>query len=264
MIRLALIVSALAAASPAFAQMPQTRPLTVTFSGVVTSDVQDTISIRQPDGSFAPYRGPVPEYPYRRGDAVSISFTTTVPTSAYYANNPQVPRASDGIYRFIVGGPFGNGNGFGVTRNFDVAGPLNPSGSGYGIGGITLVYDTNTESYGLEFPRGTYGVGPINGPGYQYDAGTGALILTSGNCTFAGCEGNAELIGNATDARVRTGVGTTAEPGNIGFFDLLFSGSWNLPAGGTGGPTQVPEPGTMLLFGAGTAWLVRRTRKKNA
>ncbi len=264
MIRATLAVLVLAVTTPALAQAPQSRPLTVTFSGVVTSDVSDSISIRQPDGSFTPYRGAVPEYAYRRGDAVSISFTTNVPTSTYYANNPQVPRASDGIYRFVVSSPFGNGNGFGVTRNFDVSGPLAPSGFGYGISGITLVYDSNTESYSIEFPRGSYGVGPLTGPAYRYDAGTGSLITTPDNCFFAGCEGDANLIGDATSVRINSPVGSATEPGRAGFFDLLFNGSWNLPVNTGGGPTPVPEPGSMLLFAAGTAWLVQRARKKTA
>jgi PEP-CTERM motif len=264
MFRPVLALFAIAAATPSIAQMPQSRPLTVTFSGVVTSDVSDTIAIRQPDGSFAPYRGPVPAYDYRRGDQVTIGFTTTVPTNAYYANNPQVPRASDGIYRFVVSSPFGNGNNFGVTRNFDISGPLSPSGFGYGIGGITLVYDTDTDSYSIEFPRGSYGVGPLTGPAYRYDAGTGTLITTSGNCFFANCEGDANLTGNATSVRINSPVGSATEPGTgrIGFFDLLISGSWNLPVGNAGGgPTPVPEPGTMLLFAAGAGWLVRRQRR---
>jgi len=252
------MLAALLIASPAFAQMPQSRPLTVTFSGTVTNDVSDTIMIRQPNGSLTPYQGPVPAYDYRRGDQVAISFTTNVPTSAYYAANPSVPRAADGIYRFNVAGPNGNGNGFGVTRNFDVTGPLRPA-TDFGIGGITLVYDANGDSYGIEFPRGSWGASYLSGPSYTYDGGTGALIATSRNCFTASCTDGATLTGNANTVELRNQVGNPNEPtGAVGFFSLLFSGSWNLPTSTPGQPVPVPEPGSILLFGAGAAWLARR------
>ncbi len=247
--------------APALAQTaPQSRLLTVQFSGVVTNDVHDTIAIRQPDGSFAAYAGPVPAYDYKKGDAVTISFSTNVPTSAYYAANPLVPRAADGIYRFFVQGPNAGTNGFGVTRNFDVSGRLAPA-IDFGIGGITLVYDTNTESYSLEFPRGTWGAGNLNGPSYVYDGATGDLLPNRGNCFFLGCEGGAQLQGNATEARLTTPVGSSTEPSNVGFFTLLFGGNWNLPVN-NGGATQVPEPGMMMLFGGGVALLIRRGRRR--
>jgi PEP-CTERM motif len=263
-IRSVIALVALALATPSIAQMPQTRPLTVTFSGVVTNDVSDTISIRQPDGSFAPYRGPVPAYDYRRGDQVTIGFTTTVPTNAYYAANPNVPRADDGIYRFNVQGPNAGTNGFGVTRNFDVSGPLSPA-TDFGIGGITLVYNANTESYSLEFPRGTWGASYFSGPSYTYDAGTGALITTGRNCFSGSCTDGATLTGSADTVQLINQIGDARQPvGPVGFFTLLFNGSWNLPVSNPGGPTPVPEPGTVFLFGAGAAWLVRRARKKAA
>jgi hypothetical protein len=246
-----------ASAAPAVAQTaPQSRLLTVQFSGVVTNDVRDTISIRQPNGTFTPYAGPVPAFDYKKGDAVTISFSTNVPTSAYYAANPAVPRAADGIYRFFVQGPNAGTNGFGVTRNFDVSGPLAPA-TDFGIGGITLVYDSNTESYSLEFPRGSWGAGNLVGPSYVYDGATGDLLPTSRNCFFLDCSGGATLTGNATQVQLNTPVGSSTEPSNVGFFSLLFGGSWNLPVN-NGGATQVPEPGMMVLFGGGVALLLRR------
>jgi hypothetical protein len=235
---------------------PQIKNLTVQYNGVITNDVADTIMIRQPDGSFARYTGTVPDYAYKKGDAVTISFSTNVPTGAYYnANN--VPKSVDGIYRFAVQGPNGNGTGFGVGRGFDISGPLSPSVD-FGAGGLTIVFDSNADTYSLEFPNGAFAFGYFSGPSYQYDANTGAL-LPSRNCFSASCTDGATVRGNATDVTLRSPVGTSAQPGDAGNFSLGFKGSWNLS---TYSATQVPEPASIAIFAGGLAILSRARRKR--
>ncbi len=261
--RLATLLLALFVALPAAAQAPHLRTLRVQFNGVITNDVADTISIRQPDGTLTPYEGPVPTYAYKKGDPVTISFSTIVPTSAYYDANT-VPRAADGIYRFALAGPNGNGNEIAVARNFDISGPLAPS-TDFGVGGITIVYDANADTYSLEFPRGNYAASYFSGPSYKYDGTTGALVSSPFNCFGGSCTDGATLTGNATGGTIRNQVGDASFPSIAGFFSLLFSGSWSLPTyesgSSGGGPTQVPEPGSMLLFAGGAAWLVRRAKR---
>jgi hypothetical protein len=269
MVRLLLIgaFALLSLPASAWAQAPQTRPLTVSFTGVVTDDINNTIMIRQPDGTMARYAGPVPDYVYRRGDQVSVSFTTTVPTGAYYqANN--VPLAADGIYRFRVTGPIGSPRDqFGVASNPDVSGPLSPA-TDFGIGGLTIVYDATADSYSLELPTGSWGNGYYRGPSYTYDPVSGALTPVPRNCFTALCEDGALVRGTATTATVTTAIGLSTEPSNIGFFTWVIDGMFNLPlfqsggtGGGGGGPTPVPEPGTMLLFAAGAGWIALRQRR---
>jgi PEP-CTERM motif len=244
-------------ASVAHAQngTPQVKNLTVQYSGVITNDVIDTLMVRQADGTLTRYTGTVPNYAYKKGDAVTVSFNTTVPTKAFYdANN--VPRSADGIYRFTVRAPNGSGNGFGVGNNFDVSGAFNRSAD-FGAGGLTIVYDSNVESYSLEFPTGAFAFGYFTGPGYQYDANTGALMPFD-SCASNDC--SATVGGNATDVTLRSPVSTPAGPGAGGNFSLAFQGSWNLPT--YGGATQVPEPASIAIFAGGLAILGRARRKR--
>jgi PEP-CTERM motif len=243
---------------------PQTRALTVQYSGVITNDVADTLMIRQPDGTFARYTGTVPNYAYNKGDAVTVSFTTTVPTGAYYdANN--VPRSADGIYRFFVQGPLGQGGTFGKAVA-DISGPLGAS-SNYASSGITVVFDSNSDTYSLEFPNDRFSIGYFSGASFLYDVNSGALLPTSRNCfTAGGCDTGAYIQGDATDIKLTSDTGRadgSADPvtlGPSGSFTLGFKGSWNLP---TYSATQVPEPASIGLFAGGLALLQRARRRKH-
>ncbi len=243
--------------STAFAQgAPQTRVLSVKYTGVITNDVTDTLMIRQPDGTLARYMGTVPNYEYKKGDAVSVSFTTNVPTKAYYDANT-VPKASDGIYRFSYAGPNGNGNGFGVSRDFDISGSFGRA-IDFGGSGITIVYDSNVDTYSLEFRDGGFGIGYFSGPGYDYDALTGALLPGFAGFANEG-SGGPLLRGNATDLSLSVPIGINAPGGgNAGNFSLGFKGSWNLP---NYSATQVPEPASIGIF-AGGLFLLQRARRR--
>jgi PEP-CTERM motif len=267
-------------------QAPISRTIPVVFSGVVTNDVTNEIKIRQPDGSFAPYTGPVPDYPYKVGDPVNISFNAIVPTQAFYAaGGPyQGQLAADGLYRINVGGQLGFGSGFtpgpggvGAITNPDISGPIAPNANTLPTSvRMTIVYDSNADSYSLEFPNGSWSLFNANGPSYTYDQATGALAGTNvacpGGVTF-GCNennpGGFTIIGTETTAVARnvpifTPVTPTPTSTIAGLFNLAFGGKWNLPTFGSGGATQVPEPGMMLLFAGGVGALAARRRAKKA
>jgi hypothetical protein len=237
---------------------PQVKNLTVQYTGVITNDVTDTLMIRQPDGTLTRYMGTVPNYAYKKGDAVTVSFSTTVPTKAYYDAN-SVPPSADGIYRFSYAGPNGNGNGFGVSRDFDISGSFGRA-IDFGGGGITIVYDSNVDTYSLEFRDGGFAIGYFSGPGYDYDATTGALLPAFVGFANEG-SGGALLRGNATDLTLSVPTGINAPGGgNSGNFALGFKGTWNLPT--YGGATQVPEPASIAIFAGGLAILSRARRKR--
>jgi hypothetical protein len=237
---------------------PQIKKLTVQYNGVITNDVADTLMIRQPDGSLTRYMGTVPNYEYKKGDAVTVSFNTTVPTKAYYdANN--VPKASDGIYRFGVGARLSGVVGFGRSNDIDISGSFGQA-LDFGASGITIVYDANVDTYSLEFPNGLFGIGYFSGPSFRYDANTGALLPSRG-CFYSACEDGALLRGDATDLTLSVPTGTTEQPGNSGNFTLGFKGSWNLP---TYSATQVPEPASIAIFAGGLAILSRARCKRTS
>ena len=263
--------------APAFAQTAQqSRTIPVTFTGYVANDVTDEIRIRMPDGSYAPFTGAVPDYPYRQGDPVTISFNAVVPTAAAYAAGGALQNAAsaDGIYRISVrnpyysggSGPFGIGNS---TIADDGAGPIRPIDT-FGQPTntrMTLVYDAIADSYSIDFSNGSFLSSAHSGPSYVFDAATQTLSLCQGPaCGDPEQNARFTLAGNATQiAANNIGIngsapGTGPQSGSrTGLFNLLFSGSWNLPSYGSG-PIDVPEPGSMILFGGGAAFLVRRRR----
>jgi hypothetical protein len=133
------------------------------------------------------------------------------------------------------------------------------------------VYNYNTDSYSIE-SGGNFGSAYYAGPGYLYDAASGSYVACSGIST---CTGNAgtdpvifNLAGSADGSAISTG-GITINSNDptsgtgTGFFSWLFGGSWNLPQF-SGGANEVPEPGSLLLFGGATAFIARRRRKRAA
>jgi hypothetical protein len=257
----------------------QFREIPVKFTGVVANDVGSEIRIRQPDGSFAPYTGPAPAYPYNKGDQVTISFNALVPTRQFL-NSPAYAGqiATDGLYRILVSGPnngansgYLGGTSFGAVVTPDVSGPINPgqnSGQPVGGRGITIVYDANKDDYSLEFPSGSFNFGSYDGPNLAYNSATNSispcasLPANSPACDNFGTP-RFSLTGDAT--QISTGNVRVADTQNAtgGFFSLNFLGSWNLPTfgSGTGNPTDVPAPGALFLFAGGVAVLMRRQRK---
>jgi hypothetical protein len=274
--RTAVLPILLALATQASAQSaPISRTIPVTFTGVVVDDVANTIKIRQPDGSFANFTGPVPDYPYKKGDAVTLSFNATVPTQAFYQpGGPYTGQvAADGIYKIGIASPAYTGGttpgGVGNMGAIDVSGPIRPvdnNGQPTNLGGFTIVYDSNADSYSLEFPSGQWTAGKFDGPGYGYDAATGTVSATNTTCTSANCaDGGMVLTGNSTGFSATNAPVSGSSGGIAGFFSALFSGTWNLPTwtgNGSGGSTDVPEPGMAVLFGSGALALLARRRKR--
>jgi len=280
-----MIVSAFLT-SPVAAQVIPTGPtsnrLNVTFTGTVTNDVTNAIRIRQPDGSTTLYNGPIPEYPYQRGDTVSISFATNVPNRNFYSSPAYTGQiAADGIYRIAVTSPAtGDPVRPGFTNAVDVSGPVSvetrPGAGPFALRGQTIVYDSNADTYSLELPTGGWLLAPLDAPTYTYDAQTGALVPRSSACIGPQCESSGIILrGTADGATIGLSNGSgipianAAEPTVAGFFDAIgLSGMFNLPifgsGNGGGGPIDVPEPSMLLLFGGGAALVIRRRRKATA
>jgi hypothetical protein len=283
MLRYATALTLLVTTLPAAAQVTPTGPtqnrIRVVFTGTVTNDVTDSISIRQPNGTFAPYTGPVPDYPYSRGDTVTISFETVAPNRNFY-NSPAYTGqvAADGIYRINVTSPatgFSGGPGF--TNRADVSGPITQENVPLRLSGITLVYNANDDLYSLDFPRDSWFASSFDAPSYSYNGATGALSSSPTACTGVGCDdAGLTLRGTQNSVTITDGFGrgipiggtdASGGPGLMGYLSSLsLSGSFNFGTfgGGStgGGPIDVPEPGTVFLFGGGAAALAARRRRK--
>jgi PEP-CTERM motif len=273
----ALAATILLAAMPLSAQSaPQARTIPVQFTGVVTNEISDTIKIRQPDGSLTTFTGPIPDYPYQKGDTVTISFNTQLPTKAYY-DAYAGQQSADGIYKIRVQGrnsstvPF-----FGGVRDVDISGPAQLSGQdGFGIRDFFLVFDSNADTYSLDFPTGEWTLGPVDFPTYSLDGASGQLTPRNSSCFGVQCESTGTgFRGNSSSASVNF-IPIVKDPGLGefvgGFFNLSFAGAWNLPTFGNGSgggdPVDVPEPASVLFFGAGAGllgWRRRRALRKVA
>lgn len=259
---------------PAVAQTaPVSRVITVTYTGTVTTDGSDSIRIRQPDGSYIPYTGPVPDLPYVNGDQVTISFNATVPTQAFYDSGTYGGQvATDGIYRIrLTTTPTGTGGGIGYTSAADVSGPIGYSPN-YGepaYSALSVVYDYNSDSYFID-GGGNFLAASLWGPGYTFDAASGNIVACqSQTCAPSYYDYNSFALQGSADGSTigarNIGIYDPVSGSNrAGLWDLAFSGSWNLPR--FGAVTTVPEPSMLVLFagGAMVPLLRRRRRRKLA
>lgn len=270
----ATAMGSLAVPAVAIAQTAaQTRTIPVTFFGTVTNDVSGEIRIRQADGSYIPFTGAVPDYPYKQGDSVTISFNAVVPTRAAYEAGGALANAAsaDGIYRISVRNPFYSGGGgplgIGNSTIADPSGPINPIDT-FGQPTntrMTLVYDAIADSYSIDFTNGQFQSGAYTGPSYLYDANTQTLTPCTGNAcgnnSFS-ISGNANQLTTSNIGITSTTAGNGPQSGpNTGLFSLIFSGAWNLPSYNSGGPVDVPEPATVILFAGGAVAVMRRRRR---
>ncbi len=268
---IAIATTSVAVSSTATAQTaPQSRILDVVYTGVVTDDGVNSIRIRQPDGTSTPYVGPVPDYPYKVGDTVKIAFKANVPTQAYYDYVGQT--SVDGLYRFTLGTASSGGTPFLASTSPTASGALmtiSSLGEPPFISGVTMVYNSNTDSYALDFSNRNWFAGTLDGPGLYYDPTTKTLSPSASTCLGgnpAGCSafalGGIIMNGNYDTASANVGIYSNegVNSGKYGAFTLGFSGSWNLA--NFNSPTSVPAPGMAIAFGFGALALMRRRRRK--
>ncbi|MDT0506896.1 PEP-CTERM sorting domain-containing protein [Novosphingobium sp. MMS21-SN21R] len=276
-----LVLPAHAQTAPGFTTIP------VTFTGTVSNDPGQTIRIQVP-GSVTPvgqpvptvpYTGPLPDFPLIAGDTIQFSYNVTVPTGAYLASSAYTGQvAADGIYKLnVVSAPPRDINGnvaalgtYALSSGPSLSAPFfNPTTTGQpSVGGYTIVYDAKADSYSLSFPSAIAGTAGWDAPTYNYDYATNRVGVVDSSCfvgiscsslNFRGSYGF--QIGESGGYSTTGVLGTTTTMAPVvGFFDILFGGSWSLPTW-KGGATQVPEPGTTLLFGAAFAALAERRRR---
>jgi hypothetical protein len=272
------IVAAMVVASQANGQtIPLSRTVPVTFSGVISSTAADTLLVRQPDGSFASFQGELPALSYAKGDPVTISFNATLPTRAFYDSavyRGQI--AADGIYKISLANPYYTGatiGGIGNSTIAEVSGPISPAlNSGQPTNTrMTIVYDYNADSYSIE-GGGNFVSGAYTSPGYLYDATTRTYVACGSGVSCSPSGATDPILSSFSSGQAN--VASTIRSGNFavastdpssgagtGLFSWIFEGSWNLPQY-QGGPTQVPEPGMVTLFGAACLFLACSRRRK--
>lgn len=274
--RIAIAAATLAITLVPLAAQAQTAPIsrtiTLTYTGTVTNAAADTIKVRQPDGSYVPYTGPLPDLPYANGDAVSISFNATMPTKAFYDSGVyQGQVAADGIYRIRVSTyPTGGTSQLGYAGPSDVSGPISYSPN-YGeppFTSMALVYDYNTDSYSID-GGGNYLATAMWGPGYVFDAAGNLVACQFQTCAPPQYDYNSFALRGGADGSTITATNIGIyNPVNgdsrAGLWNLGFTGSWNLPKFGSSGPISVPEPSMLILFGGGAAFAMARRRRRAA
>ena len=257
----------------------QTATVPITFSGVVSASVGDTVRIKQADGTYAAYTGRLPTFPYQDGQSVAISFNATMPSAAWYAANPAAAattQSADGLYRITLysaaSGLGGMGiPGIGTADPVQVSGAIDAAGNPRSGGGstlaMTLVYNAKSDTYSIA-NGSSFVAGYFAGPGFVYDGVTGELIACSGAaCDSAGT--GADLFGLVGNTQ-----GTQVSAFNIpildsitgaldGLYTLTFSGTWSFGGPTTGGTniTAVPEPGMLAMFAGATLVPVLRRRQ---
>jgi hypothetical protein len=278
--------AALTLASPAQAEL-----IDVTFEGVVSKSPENVVLIVDEFGAGRPWTGPVPDYPYKNGDTVKLSFQVEADTS-------QPPQSADGTYRWTIVGE-GQDSAYPLVDNTDgfativgqvgVTGPIEQAGDFgepfNGTAGMTLVHNPATGGYALELaedgfsdgvlnqPSGQYSIGRFNTPGYIFDPVGSELSLVDSNFRFGfPCGQQANVLEEGCSAIIGDfGLVDFYSPsiwdanGNYwGTFDLSFDGNWFVNGQQTSGsdPIVVPEPGAAGLFGLGLLGLGAAARRR--
>lgn len=249
-------------------------PLTITFDGVLANDPAGNVRVGQPTQSDAgqAFTGSVPDYPYQAGDAVTFTITATVPSAQSLASGGyNYAQQGDGTYLFPLHGEAGaSSNPAILFSTIDVLGPIhNPVADDLKLNGtgLFIAIDPASNSYSLSM-NNRWSYGSFDAPGYNYDPISGALTPSDTTCSprHSCTENGAGFSFQSTDLNSITTDRLNiydADNATWGFFSLLFSGEWSVTPTNNGNPTPVPEPGMLLLFGAGAAAVFRRQRKKS-
>lgn len=277
---LCLIVPALwlivgASANAALISASDYKTIRIEYNAVVTKSPTDNVQILQPDGRITPFRGPIPDYPFKAGDPLKISFDAVVP-SREAINKGLIPAAADGIYQFELGPNIANDNS--IIFNFPNLGAIgNLTGNG-GIKGagstksvnpdnIAIVYDANSDSYSInpnfdqrsEDGR-TFFVGGIETTVLTLNPQS--FVLTSRQLS----DGGSTFWEGFADGSGRIPVAAFGPSDQILLVDkfLEFDGGFNLPFFSGQSPTPVPAPSALLLFSIGVCALIRSRKRKSA
>ncbi len=242
----------------------QTAPVAVKFVGTITGSAADTLMVRQADGTLKPWTGPLPDFPYVKGDQITVAFN---------AQPGNAVQSADGLYRYTIIGPSqlsgSTGSNYAAAQTFDVSGPIAADALFQAATGLTLVYDANANNYSIEMPTGRYSIAEFGVPTLSYNQSAGSFSTISGG--GSGCE---DYLNGATGCYRMSGDMTSGAFNNIkvvdsmdgsswGFFSILFSGDWFVNGvKQAGGATQVPEPGQTGLFAMALAALMWRGRRR--
>ncbi len=261
------MLAALLLLAPAAAQA-QLATVEVKFVGMITGSAADTLMI-----NGQKWTGPLPDFPYKAGDQITVSMNVR-PSGEYLdPNYPSKP--VDGIYRFSVIGAsqlqnFPSATAIAPITAMDVSGPISAAGGIQTSQGLVMTYNSNSGTWGMEMPTGSYSLFQFDGPGYLYDPASDSLSLTSTTrdpvygCTDqgSGCFG---LSGSMTDSAIRRAPVYGTDGSTRGFFSMLFSGDWfvnGVKQGG--GSTEVPEPGQLGMMALALLPLIARRRRRLA
>jgi hypothetical protein len=263
---------ALALAGPAQAQFVQPNFVDLTFTGTVTQSLNDTITVRNPDGSTVNFSGDqVPDYRYRTGDALTTTFR-------FDANQPSFsnPACSGGVALTFVPDSVGPGSCRAqvgrITTPFEGAGFGGTGGdSPPFLNGLRVVRDPDTGRFSVAAPTGSYNFGYVGVNPLQYDSRTQTL---SGPTSFP-CVNTFDCLGSIANGTLTSmffpvdiaGDFGLVRPGfNVGYLagragGVTVSGGFSFSGQD---PIDVPEPGMIGLFGLGAAAVTFRRRRQSA
>ena len=248
----------------------------VVFTGEVAYRIDDTVQVRNPDGSMTSFDASAfgPTGP-ATGDPVSITYT-------YAANDPAFSNAACGGRYALTTVAAAGGCSVGTTVRIDGGATL-LGGLGFGstggdnppfISGMFLRVDPVTGATSIDLPTGEYRLGYAAVPNYQYDSASRTLTGVGDPCVSAFSCYEDVLTGTLDRfslplaitgdyGKIRPGFDVGYRAGTAGFLDVLGSFSFSGGSSG-GGSTPVPEPGSSLLFALGLGALVARRKRKIA
>ena len=256
-------------AAPACAQTTGPGYVDFTFQGTVQIKRDDSITLRNPDGSSTTIpSNEIPAYKYNEGDTLKTTFRV-------FTTDPNLNNAACGG-RFKL-----TFDGGACTVSARVFTPFGEAGwnDDYRpvVSGLELVKDPQSGAFSLDMPTGSYTMGYVGIPTYFYDSATGTMTAPTGNsCVTNPYACQSSFTGNANEiyfgpipvvgnfGQNPQGLNYGYNAGSGGIFSIV--GNFLTSGGGSSGgtPNPVPEPGMALLFGSGAIaalWLRRRKPK---